>query len=411
MTEPRQTILIAGAGIAGLCAALAFARRGAQVRIFDRAEKLEEVGAGLQLSPNATRLLARLGVLDELLESAVEPEAIVLRRADSLREIGRVPLGQAARTRWGAPYLVSHRADLQRALLNAVARHPDIELSTGIPVRDIDLEGDMPTLTVGAEAAELAIRGNLIVGADGVWSTIRALSGKTGESRFVGLLAWRRTIPVDAPVAQSLRAACGDRNVTAFLHPGFHMVAYPVKAGAAINLAAFTPTRTEMAPGWGGTGNRRVLEMAMSRTAPPLAALANDGGEWMAWPIHVADLDAPWSAPAGLALIGAAAPAMTPFAAQGAAMAIEDAETLAACVTGQRDDLTGALREWTVARRRRVLKVARRGALNHFAWHAWGPAAVARDMMLKARSPQSLMADMDWLYGWDADQKMTRAKR
>lgn len=400
MTDHSNRILIAGAGVAGLSAALAFARRGAEVHIFERAPRLEEVGAGLQLAPNATRLLARLGALDELLESAVEPDAVILRRAGNLREIGRVPLGSAARARWGAPYLVSHRADLQRALMNAVSRHPGIELSTGTPVSDIDLERDAPKLLVGTEGREREISGRLIVGADGVWSTIRALSGKAGESRYVGQIAWRRTIPADAPAAQALFALCPGPSVTAFLHPGFHLVAYPVKGGAAINLAAFTPTRTELARGWSQKGDRSLLEKATGDVAPALAALTTDGGEWLAWPIHVADLDAPWSAPAGLALIGDAAHAMPPFAAQGAAMAIEDAETLARSVTDA-GDLSEALRRWTVERRRRVLRVARRGALNHFAWHARGPAALARDMMLKMRSPQSVMADMDWLYGWD----------
>lgn len=401
MGDIDKHILIAGAGIAGLSAALAFARRGEDVHVFERAEKLGEVGAGLQLAPNATRLLARLGALDELIESAVEPHSIVLRRADTLREIGRVPLGQAARERWGAPYLVSHRADLQRALLNAVSRRSNIELSTGTPVNDIDLESDAPSLSVGGPTGERQVQGRLIVGADGVWSTIRALSGKAGKSRFIGQMAWRRTLAADEPAAQSLIAACPGQCVTAFLHAGFHIVAYPVKGGASINLAAFTPTRAELTPDWGQRGNPAVLEKAMYRTAPALAALAGDGGEWMAWPLHVADLDAPWSAPSGLALIGDAAHAMTPFAAQGAAMAIEDAETLAGRVTETKGDLAEALRQWTVERRRRVLRVARRGALNHFAWHAWGPAAAARDLMLKTRSARALMADMDWLYGWD----------
>lgn len=400
MADQPQPVLIAGAGIAGLSAALAFAGRGFAVRIFERAEKLEEVGAGLQLAPNATRILQRLGVLDELLESAVEPEAIVLRRADSLREIGRVPLGAAARRRWGAPYLVSHRADLQRALLNAVARQPGIALSTGTAVRDIDLDGPLPTLSVGDAEGEKSVSGRLIVGADGVWSTIRALSGKTGESRFVGQLAWRRTIPADAPATRALLAVSPPDRVTAFLHPGFHMVAYPVKRGTAINLAAFTPTRIEMVPGWSGKADLSLLRRAVYGTAPALAALVEDESEWLAWPIHVADLDAPWSSPTGLALIGDAAHAMTPFAAQGAAMAIEDAETLAERTTNA-PDLADALRRWTIERRRRVLRVARRGALNHFAWHARGPAALARDMVLKVRGPDALMADMDWLYGWE----------
>ncbi len=127
----NRRILIAGAGIAGLTAALAFAQRGFAVDVFERAETLVEIGAGLQLSPNATRILDRLGVLDHLQRQAVRPDAVVIRRATTLAEVARVPLGDFAEQRWGAPYLVAHRADLQQALLTAVAANPQIRLTTG----------------------------------------------------------------------------------------------------------------------------------------------------------------------------------------------------------------------------------------------------------------------------------------
>ena len=142
------------------------------------------------------------------------------------------------------------------------------------------------------------------------------------------------------------------------------------------------------------------LRAAMTHTHPVLAALAAAGTSWTAWPIHIADLDGAWIDPGGLALIGDAAHAMTPFAAQGAAMAIEDAETLAAAVAANPGQLESTLEGWAIARRRRVLRVARRGALNQFAWHAKGPVAIARNAFLKLRGPESLAADLDWLYGW-----------
>ncbi|MBX3596034.1 MAG: FAD-dependent monooxygenase [Rhizobiaceae bacterium] len=394
-TEPHR-ILIAGAGVAGLSAALCFAQRGAQVAIFERALQLEEVGAGLQLSPNATRILSRLGVLDELMETAVEPDAVVLRRAEDLHEIARVPLGRAARARWGAPYLVSHRADLQRALLNAVSKQDRISLHTGMSVEDIDLEGPSPALVTQSGRKE----GRLVIGADGVWSTVRSLSGKTGQSRFIGQVAWRRTFSADAQSVQALVRFVSSRSVTAILHSSFHMIVYPVKSGTAFNVVAFTPTRREMATGWSLKGDHSPLTKALEGTFSALSALVHDGGEWLAWPIHVADLDAPWSAPSGLALIGDAAHAMSPFAAQGAATAIEDAATLASQLSGS-DNLEMALQRWTIERRRRVLRVARRGAFNQFVWHARGPAAIGRDLVLRLRSPESLMSDLDWLYGWD----------
>ena len=130
-------IAVAGAGIAGLTAALALARKGFSVTVLERAERLEETGAGLQISPNATRILRSLGVLDRLEKDAVRPEAVVLRDAASLSTVARVPLSQAAASRWGGPYVVAHRADLQKALLSTVADEPGITLQTGVEVRGV----------------------------------------------------------------------------------------------------------------------------------------------------------------------------------------------------------------------------------------------------------------------------------
>lgn len=395
-----KPVLIAGAGIAGLTAALAFASRGFDVHLFERAESLEEVGAGLQLSPNATRILRGLGVLPHLATLAVSPEAVVLREARSLDEVARVPLGAFAERRWGAPYLVAHRADLQSALLTAVRNHPGIELATGTTVRDFALSPEGAGFTIEHEGRTRDIRGSLAVAADGVWSTLRALAGEVGKSRFIGQLAWRRTLESDSAEARALLAACPGVTVNAFLHPGFHLITYPLRGGAQINLAAFTPTKREMETGWTRSMEIAPLRAAMTHTHPVLAALAAPGTSWTAWPIHIADLDGAWIDPGGLALIGDAAHAMTPFAAQGAAMAIEDAETLAAAVAANPGQLESTLEGWAIARRRRVLRVARRGALNQFAWHAKGPVAIARNAFLKLRGPESLAADLDWLYGW-----------
>lgn len=387
--DKAAPVLVAGAGIAGLTAALAFASRGFPVRVFERAASLDEVGAGLQLSPNATRILDRLGVLERLMPLAVRTEAVVLRRATSLAQIARVPLGAAGERRWGAPYLVAHRADLQAALLAAVSATPNIELTTGAELRDFSLEnGVAAEFADGSEA-----RGRLLVAADGVWSVVRGLSGRRGRSLFIGMVAWRATIAAaDAPAG--LFAA---DEVGVFLHPGFHLVAYPVRAGAAINLVAFTKGR-EMDEGWSGKADTAPLRRALAGAAPALAELAGRD-VWSAWPIHIANLDGAWMSPQGLALIGDAAHAMTPFAAQGAAMAIEDADTLAAAIASGADFAT-ALPAWDAARRARIRKVARRGAFNQFAWHARGPVAAARDLVLRLRGPERLAADMDWLYGW-----------
>ncbi len=404
MGTDERPILIAGAGVAGLTAALAFARRGFQVRIFERAPELEPVGAGLQLSPNAARILRRLGVLDALGPVAVRPGAVVLKDATSLRELARVPLGEAAERRWGAPYLVAHRADLQKALLTCVGAEPAIELMLGASLQRAAASSDGVNLSIEAGGSPLRAQGVLLIGADGVWSTARGfVDGRHGKSRFAGELAWRTTVPAQSPAGGIVSRLGGAGHVLAFLHPGFHLIAYPVSGGAAFNLVAFTKGE-RIAESWSGKADPEILSRAMRGTAPELARLAGEAAPWLAWPLHTVAPRRPWTLRGGIALIGDAAHAMTPFAAQGAAMAIEDAETLAHAVAAARHGPVDALAGWERDRKPRVAKVARRGALNHLAWHAAGPVALARDLVLKLRSPDSLAADLDWLYGWRAPQ-------
>ncbi|TIS53357.1 FAD-dependent monooxygenase [Mesorhizobium sp.] len=406
-TRSRQ-VVIAGAGIAGLTAALAFAERNYPVKLFEQAPHLEAAGAGLQLSPNATRILGRLGVLDKLLPAAVRPQAVVLRDAAKLRELTRVPLGQAAERRWGAPYLVAHRADLQAALMARIAEMPNVELETGARVSNIAAGPRGITAMAEIAAKSVIAEGFLAIGADGVWSATRKLGvsargGASAKSRFSGELAWRTTIHADSAAGKAFAMVGAADCVTTFLHPGFHLVAYPVRAGKAFNLVAFTEGES-IAEDWSGHADAKILAEAMLGTAPALARLAEDAGPWTAWPIHTVDQRQPWTTPDGIALIGDAAHAMTPFAAQGAAMAIEDAATLAGFIAASPVDPKGALAAWEQARRPRVARVARRGALNRLAWHASGPVAIARNLLLKTRSPEELAADLDWLYGWRASE-------
>lgn len=393
-------VTIAGAGIAGLTAALAFARRGSAVRLLEQARRFETVGAGIQLSPNATRILARLGVLDLLSPQATRPPAALLKDAATLRLLARVPLGEIADRRWGAPYLVVHRADLQAALLEAATREPSVTLVTDMRVTGARMDGQDVAVTVQSGPSAYAERSGLLVGADGVWSALRPLLGSDADSRFSGELAWRTTVEARSEAGRAFGALTSVDCVTTFLHAGFHMVAYPVKAGAAVNLVAFTPGRSH-GNGWAGNADTAELARAMRGTDGALRDLVEKAGPWTQWPVNTVDARRPWTLWGRLALIGDAAHAMTPFAAQGAAMAIEDADTLADFVVDAPGDRAAALARWQDSRQRRVARVARRGALNRLAWHAAGPVAVARNLVLRARPPERLAADLDWLYGWD----------
>jgi len=410
MSETRsRQIVIAGAGIAGLTAALAFVERGFPVKLFEQARQLEAAGSGLQLSPNASRILRQLGVLDHLLPNAVRPEAVVLKDARSLRELARVPLGRAAESRWGAPYLVAHRADLQAALMAAAAERPDIELVTGARVTGIAVDPRGVTATVETDGKATEVTGGLLVGADGVWSSVRTELARSEaaftKSRFSGRLAWRATVAAESAAGQTFAEIGAAGCVTTFLHPGFHMVAYPVSKGRAVNLAAFTRGE-RIAEGWSGHADPAILSNAMRGTAAMLARLVALAGPWTAFPMHTVQQQR-WSVPQGIALIGDAAHAMTPFAAQGAAMGIEDASMLANLIADFPGDPAQSLTVWENLRRPRVERVLKRGALNRLAWHAWGPVALARNVVLATRPADKLAADLDWLYGWE-ERKVVR---
>jgi salicylate hydroxylase len=369
---------IAGAGIAGLTTALFLARAGFDVELVERAHSLEPVGAGLQLSPNATRLLDRLGLLTALEAASVSPQAIELRDARSLKPLAAVELGDFAARRWGAPYLVIHRGDLQRILLDAALREPRISIRFG---SDFDHE----------------THADLTIGADGVWSAMRALIPGASPARFSGHVAWRALVEAGHPAFTDLAAHLSPTRVTALLAPSFHVVAYPVRKGQALNLVAIMPG-TAGAESW-------------SQSAADIAPLPNDHsgalrdvlsgvGGWTRWPLHDVEPSGKWGDTGGF-LVGDAAHAMTPYAAQGAAMAIEDGAALAAALAAS-SDIAAGLARYEVVRRPRLARVAGRAHFNRFVWHAGGPIAIARNLALKTRNPKRLAADFDWLYGHDA---------
>jgi salicylate hydroxylase len=189
-----RTIFIAGAGIGGLTAALALARQGFRIVVLEKAERLEEAGAGLQLSPNASRVLIDLGLQPRLAPRAVTPEAISIMSARSGGEIARLPLGEAATARAGAPYWVVHRADLQSALQAEVIDHPDIELRLGCQFEDVASHAKGLTVAHRSSATRQQELALALVGADGIWSSVRNHLFPKVQPQFSGLIAWRGTL-------------------------------------------------------------------------------------------------------------------------------------------------------------------------------------------------------------------------
>ncbi len=377
MTPGKGRIAIAGAGVAGLAAALELAARGWRVDVAERAAELSEVGAGLQLAPNATRHLQRLGVLERLRPQAVTPEALYLVDGRSARALLPMALGVAAEARWGFPYLVCHRADLQAALLDACRAQPAI------------------TIRLGTDA--VADDADWTIGCDGVWSAMRARAGFE-PARFSGHIAWRTTLE-SAALPASFRAALPHKEaVSAWLGPKAHFIAYPVKSGDFFNFVAITAGEN---PGevWSRSGDRTRLQAAYEGWAAPVREALAAAENWTFWPLFEM-AEAQFLAGERRVLIGDAAHAVTPFAAQGAAMAIEDAAALAVALDAA--DREAALRRFEAARKARLAAVAKRGALNRFAYHATGLAALGRNTLFSLRRPERFLKDLDWLYGHDS---------
>ncbi|ARM12247.1 MULTISPECIES: FAD-dependent monooxygenase [Rhizobium] len=380
---PVEHAVIVGAGIAGLTAALSLSRRGISSEIFEQADELTEVGAGLQLSPNASRILADLGILDGLSKIWLEPESIRLISGSSLRQLAAVPAGKFARQRWGAPYGVLHRTTLQQALLAAVEADPLCRLRLGMRMEASPPPSERPA--------------DVVIGADGVWSKRRQSIAGSPSPRFSGNIAYRFTIAEDEAPDFLDRTS-----VSAFLGGSAHLVSYPLKETGSVNMVAITAGN--IAPqAWQSEPTAEQRAQLRSRFAgwnTAIVSLLERQRKLTFWPLFETTSGA-WQDGRSV-LIGDAAHAMMPFAAQGAAMAIEDAYELAAFLSDR--PVAEALALFESHRVPRIARLRQRGAFNKFAYHARGPIRIGRDLVLGLKPPQSLAADLDWIYGYRATQ-------
>jgi salicylate hydroxylase len=392
-----RTIVIAGAGIGGLTASLALARQGFRVVVLEKSERLEEAGAGLQLSPNASRVLIDLGLRPRL-SRAVTPDAVCLMNATNGREISRIALGEAA-SRADAPYWVIHRADLQAALRDEVESCSDIDLRLGCQFEDVSLHAKGLTVIQRRRMArqeELAVA---LIGADGIWSAVRHHLLPDVQPRFSGLIAWRGTLD-----ATQLPREHTARRIQLWMGPNAHLVAYPISGARQINVVAVVPGQWNR-PGWSepGDGNdiKSTFVAAGWHAIPRMLIGAVDG--WRKWALFTVSAGRQW-ADGPVALLGDAAHAMLPFAAQGAAMAIEDAAVLAKCLAEKSTDgaeaFSAALKHYARLRRPRVARVQRSARQAGQIYHLAGPLALARDLAIRAIGPKRMLSRQDWIYDW-----------
>jgi salicylate hydroxylase len=363
--------------------------------VLEQTPRLEEAGAGIQLSPNATRVLIALGLSERLAPSIVTPQAIRVMAGGSGREIVRIPLGAYAEQRYGAPFWTIHRADLQAALAGAALTAQDITLKLSTRVDDYAVHSN--GITVQARQGQMTVldeRGIALIGADGIWSGIGAKL-RLRKARFAHRTAWRALVPAES-VPADLRAPM----VQLWLGLDAHLVLYPVKAGRLINIVGIVHDEWQKT-GWTAHGERAEILRHFARFswAESVRALIATPERWQKWALYERNSgfrggDGP------VTLIGDAAHPMLPFLAQGAGMAIEDAAVLAEMLKRQLANPEVGLRAYEAARRKRTAHAQQVSRKQGKIYGQTGPEALIRNFGMRMLGGEKLLQRYDWLYSW-----------
>jgi salicylate hydroxylase len=400
----QYPIVIAGGGVGGLTAALALASIGRGSLVLERAPAFREVGAGLQIAPNASRILREFGVLDRLTGFAVAPDHIRIRRGADGSDLAKISLANVEK-RYGAPYLNIHRADLLSALLEKARENSLIEIRSDSTLTGFiqDERGVAVTYKSGGEFHRAA--GDALIGADGLRSMVRGrLRGQGGDKQgddkpiYTGHTAWRTILP-----ASDLPEPTRRRATNLWLGERAHLVHYPLRGGSIVNVVALVEDSwrgdAESAGGdfWDNEGDWKFLANRFKDWSAEARELIRAGDSWLRWPLFDRAPVESW-ARGRAALLGDAAHPMLPYLAQGAAQAIEDAQALAQALDASPDDLTRALGEYSAARMARATKVQLASRLQGQIYHMVGFKAFARDLVLRASGSNRLLARQDWIY-------------
>jgi len=390
MSDPVRRALIAGAGLAGLSAAIALALRGWHVRVFDQAPALEEVGAGLQISPNGVKLLDRLGVTETLATTRVDHTAIELRHGATGRRIFRLPMGAAAKARWGARPFMVHRADLQRALLQRLKGLQPDAVTLGARATEYATDGSTARLKVGAEWHP----GALVIGADGLHSALRTQMHGPDAPRYTGMMAWRALVSADAVSEPLPSGSC------AWTGSGRHAVTTWIRGGELINFVGLVERAEAEVEGWSNIGDQAQAIKDFSGFAPAVQEVLVKAPEVLRWGLYTRDPLPFWHEGRAI-LIGDAAHPMLPSMAQGAVQAIEDAWVLAERL--EHLPIMDALAATYAARIDRVSRVQHLSAANAGFFHrrsvagqvaTYGPSWIAGHLL-----PWGIYRRFDWVYG------------
>ena len=382
--------IVAGGGIGGLATALGLAAKGVAVLVLEKAQTLGEIGAGIQLGPNAFHCFDYLGIGDAARAMAVYIDGLRLMDAVDGREIVLIPLTEKFRTRFGNPYAVVHRGDLHGVFLAACRDHPLIELRTASEVTGYDQNADGVTALL-ADGSRVA--GAALIGADGLWSALRRRVVGDGPPRVSGHTTYRSVIPTDQ-MPEDLRWNAA----TLWAGPKCHIVHYPLSGWKLFNLVV-TYHNDAPEPVAGRPVDTGEVFRGFGHVHDRAQEILRRGTNWKAWVLCDREPVENW-VDGRVALLGDAAHPMLQYFAQGACMAMEDAVCLADTVGRMGDDIPAALDAY---RRQRVLRTARvqlqSRAIGEHIYHPAGAHAALRNAILRAKSEDELHDDVAWLYG------------
>ena len=402
----NRDVLIAGGGIAGMAAGVALARAGWHASVFERSAAFSEVGAGVQLGPNVTHILQAWGLGKALQQVAAMPSGLHARSLTTGKVLATLPLKDAA-TKYGAPYVTLHRADLHGLLMQA-ARQEGVQIQSDTTVQRVSLSSDEVVMQVTQQGQAQKYVASVAVAADGVWSPLRQQVLADGLPAFTGHIAYR------ALVAQTdLPAHLRSQDVSVWMGAHAHVVSYPVRGGEFLNVVCLAEGRLldkeashlQALQTWNAQKSEAQtlaeLHHALRGACASVTDLMAACSDWRLWPLcgRPAMKGAHAHAQGRLALVGDAAHPMLPYLAQGAGMAIEDAAVLATHLSDAKDvEVASKLQHFANARWQRNARVQARAVRNGQIFHATGPLRVGRDVGLRLLGGR--LMDMPWLYGF-----------